>query len=72
MVIKMRTAEEIVNQTNDLARAIYKLLGYVVDVEHKFYEFDRVNYHAHERICCEAQCLLTSTDPQDALDELEG
>jgi len=71
----MRTEREIVDQTNSIARALYELMGYSVGDDHKFYEFDRVNYHPHERQCwngaCKAQEIITKTDPSDALEELE-
>ena len=62
-------------KTNKLARQIYALRGYQVGPKHKFYEFDRVNYHPDERFCweaaCAAQALLTDTDVRDAFEELE-
>lgn len=70
----MRTERQIVEQTNEVARSIYLRMGYKVPVDHKFYEFDRVNYHPHEQMCwdsaCEAQIIITKTDPNDALDNL--
>lgn len=70
-----RSDLEIVNQTNEVAREIYANRGYTVSDNHKFYEFDRVNYHPHEleawRGACAAQMIITQTDPQDALDNVE-
>jgi hypothetical protein len=70
----MRTDQEIVDQTNQLARILYKIRGYEVDENHKFYE-NRRNFHPHEldawRGACEAQLLLTNTDPNEALDNLD-
>lgn len=70
-----RTDLEIVEQTNTLAREFYSMLGYTVTVEHKFYDVDRPNYHPQEALCwsmaCHAQRELTSTDPDDALANLE-
>lgn len=70
----MRTDEEIVRQTNELAREMYKIRGYEVPTDCKFYEFDRKNYHPHEQECwnmaCAAQEIITGTDPNDALDNL--
>lgn len=67
----MRSDQEIIDQTNALARTIYALRGYTV---REGYRFDRAT-HPHEveawRGACEAQILLTDTDPQDALDEIE-
>lgn len=70
----MRTDEQIIEQTNEVARAIYLIRGYQAPPDYKFYEFERVNYHPHERECwdmaCVAQEILTDTDPNDALDNL--
>lgn len=67
----MRTAQEILDQTNTLARRLYALRGYEV---REGYRFDRAT-HPHEaaawRGACEAQLLLTQTDPEDAIMELE-
>lgn len=67
----MRTDQEIIQQTNELARILYRLRGYTVN---EGYRFDKAT-HPHEveawRGACEAQILLTDTDPQDALDEIE-
>jgi len=66
----MRTPKQIISQTNELARKIYGLRGYNV---REGYRFDKAT-HPHEReawtCACEAQLLLTETDPNDALDEL--
>lgn len=71
----MRNAKQIVDQTNELARAFYEMRGYEVTDDHKFYETERVNYHPDEHYCwraaCEAQLLLTDTDVFDSLQELE-
>ena len=70
-----RTDLEIVEQTNTLAREFYRMLGYVVSDDHRFYETERVNYHPQEALCwsmaCHAQRELTSTDPDDALANLD-
>lgn len=67
----MRTDQEIIDQTNSLARTLYALRGYTV---RPGYRFDLAT-HPHEveawRGACEAQILLTDTDPHDALDEVE-
>ena len=67
----MRTPQEIVDQTNELARELYRLRGYVVA---EGYRFDKAT-HPHEvqawAGACEAQRLLTETDVDDALQELE-
>lgn len=68
------TEQEIIDQTNELAREVYRLRGYVVPDGHKFYEFDRTNYHPHERfawnVACAAQQILNDTDVENALIEL--
>ncbi len=68
--MKSRTDEEIIEQTNALARTLYHLRGYNARPEYRFYEAT----HPHEveawNGACEAQKQLTETDPQDALDNL--
>lgn len=67
----MRTDQEVIDQTNKLARILYRIHGYVVDVNFKFY----LSKHPHElqawHGACEAQSLLTDTNPYDALDNLD-
>ena len=67
----MRSLEEIVNQTNELAREFYHLMGYTV---RDGYRFDKV-HHPQERMCwvmaCHAQLELTETDVNEVLDEWE-
>lgn len=68
----MRTEQQIIDQTNELARQLYAIRGYTV---HKGYRFDQAT-HAHEveawEGACAAQRLLTDTDPIDALSDLEN
>lgn len=67
----MRTDREIVEQTNVLARQLYRLRGYVVP---EGYRFDQSTHpHAQEAWAgaCAAQLLLTATDPDDALEDGE-
>ncbi len=70
----MRSPEEILEQTNELAGIFYSLKGYKITGE-KFYETGRENYHPDEGYCWEAACraqeLLTGTDIYDVLQELE-
>lgn len=71
-----RSDADVVAQTNALARTFYALaFGHSVPEGHGFHEFDRSNYHPQERMCwemaCAAQTELTSTDPADALANLE-
>lgn len=67
----MRTEQQIINQTNELARQLYAIRGYTV---RQGYRFDQAT-HPHEveawEGACVAQRLLTNTDPADALDNLE-
>lgn len=67
----MRSPREIVDQTNQLARQLYALRGYVVPEGYCF----ATAKHPHQREAWagarEAQLLLTETDPDDALQELE-
>ena len=66
-----RTDQQIVDQTNELAKALYALRGYTV---RDGYRFDKAT-HPHEveawQGACHAQILLTGTDPADALDNLD-
>ncbi len=70
----MRTAKEILDQTNEIARIIYASRGYTVPAGTEFHT-ETINRHPYERSCwvaaCEIQELMTQTDPQDALEELE-
>lgn len=70
----MRTAEQIVDQTNEIARIIYESRGYTVPEGFVFHT-ETVNRHPHERQCWSAACLIqelmTQTDVMNALDELE-
>lgn len=67
----MRTDQQIVDQTNELASKLYALRGYI---ERPGFRFDRAT-HPHEVEAWEgartAQLMLTGTDPNDALDNLE-
>ena len=67
----MRTDQQIIDQTNKLARAFYNLEGYTVK---EGYAFHRAT-HPHERtlwhMACAAQLELTETDPNEALDNLD-
>jgi hypothetical protein len=67
----MRSDQEILDQTNALARTLYGLRGYVTPLGHRF---DAAS-HPHEveawRGACEAQILLTDTDPLDAIEGID-
>lgn len=67
----MRTDKQIVDQTNELASQLYAIRGYSAAPG---YRFDQAT-HPHEveawAGACAAQLLLTGTDPNEALDNLE-
>ena len=67
----MRTPEEILNQTNELARKFYACWQYSVP---EGFRFDLSN-QGHEQIAwqqaCIAQEVLTDTDLDDVMSELE-
>ncbi|MCF6459081.1 hypothetical protein [Pseudoalteromonas sp. MMG024] len=69
----MRTAQQIVDQTNEIARIIYASRGYHVPEGTEFHT-ETVNRHPYETQCWEAACeiqeLMTQTDVLDALEEL--
>ena len=68
--LKMRTEQQIIDQTNELARQLYSLAGY--DVK-KGYDFSNAT-HPQEKLAwsgaCAAQLMLTDTDPEDAMANL--
>ena len=66
-----RSPAEIVNQTLEIAEALYALRGYIAPLGHLFYE----STHPHEleawRAACVVQEMLTNTSPEDALSDIE-
>lgn len=66
-----RTSQEIVDQTLEIARIIYRHRGYVVPEGFKFYE----SKHPHElqawSAACEIQEMMTGSDAEDALSDIE-
>ena len=70
----MRTEQEIVDQTNAIARIIYASRGYKVEDDFVFH-IETVNRHPYERsswqAACEIQLLMTQTDPNDSVDNLD-
>lgn len=68
----MRTAREIVDQTITIADIIYASRGYVQVKGFKYW----LSKHPHEiqawDAACQIQELMTDTDPEDALAELEN
>ena len=72
--MKIKTAREILDQTNAIARIIYSNMGYETPEGTEFHT-ETVNRHPQERACwrsaCEIQLLMTETDIVDVLEELE-
>ncbi len=70
----MRTDKQIIDETNAIARIIYSHMGYIVPAGTEFHT-ETINRHPHERNCwnaaCEIQILLTETDPNDAVSNVE-
>lgn len=66
-----RTAQQIVDQTIKLAGDFYELEGYTHRHGFRYWE----SPHPQERLmwekACHAQRVLTDTDPEDALSELD-
>lgn len=67
----MRTAEEIVKQTNELARRFYALRGYLAPAGFRFDQAKRCREIQAWEMACVSQRMLTDTDPMDALSEME-
>ena len=70
----MRTDQQIVDQTNDLARLclLYIGTGYEVADDHKFYQAEDPRSCRAWQMACEIQEKLTATDPNDALSNLDA
>lgn len=70
--MNLRTDQEIVDQTKQLASDFYKMMGYEQAPDYNW----RDASHPQERLCwamaCHAQDLLTETDAEEALNECEG
>jgi hypothetical protein len=66
-----RSPAEIVEQTNELARQLYAIRGYTVESGYCFYEATHPDEVAAWEGARAAQLLLTDTDPEDALEELQ-
>lgn len=66
-----RTNLEIVQQTKELASRFYGMMGYMQGADYDW----QGSQHPQERLCwemaCEAQDLLTETDVEDCLNDLE-
>lgn len=66
-----RTDQEIVDQTNALAKQICDVWGYETPDDYKFYESANPRAETVWSAACKAQEILTQTDVQDALINLE-
>lgn len=69
LVAVPRTDQEIVDETDDLARELAKFGGYELDG--KFYNSPSPRAINYWNMACLAQEKLTATDPKDALTNLE-
>lgn len=69
----MRTDQEIIDQTNELARELLLMMGYQVAEDFKFYSTDQCHpkIHAAWEMAKKAQEILTETEVENALAELE-
>jgi hypothetical protein len=72
--MKPRTDEEIVEQTNELARSLIMIVGYVIGPDVEIWKNRNEPGNSRRRLAwdlaCEAQQRLTATDPNDALANL--
>ncbi len=66
-----RSDQEIIKQTNELARRFYLEMGYVVKDTYLFYRATHPQEVLCWRMACIAQEKLTNTDAQQCLDEQE-
>lgn len=64
--------QQIVDQTNDLARLCLSYIGtgYEVPDDHKFYEAEDPRSRKAWQMACEIQQQMTATDPNDALSNI--
>ena len=69
--MKHRTPKQIVTQTNELARKLYALRGYKAREGYRFDRATRAREIEAWEGACEAQRMLTATDPMDAFSEIE-
>ena len=68
----MRSDKEIVDQTNDLARKFYSVLGYNSKKNFKFQNAIHPQEIAMWQMACIAQEVLTNTDVENCIEELEN
>lgn len=66
-----RTDKEIVDQTHKLAVEFYRILGYHHKGGKPLYESQHPTELAMWRMACLAQEMLTDTDPEECLYELD-
>ena len=71
MDVRHRTDQEIVDQTNALARKFYEMQGYKVPDDFKFYLAHHPQEVAAWDMAVTAQLELTDTDADDALRNVE-
>lgn len=67
-----RTAREIYDQTNALAREFYELAGYTAPRRYDFRKSADPRAKIYWSMACAAQLALTGTDVEDAISEMEG
>ncbi|MEN5275795.1 hypothetical protein ABE527_02480 [Brucella sp. TWI432] len=70
----MRTDQQIVDETNELARLCLRHIGtgYEVAEGHLFYEADDPRSKTAWNMACEIQQMMTKTDPNDAITNLDA
>lgn len=67
-----RSVNEIIEQTNELAREFYKEMGYIEKrPDFMFYSSQHPTELLMWRFACMAQLELTDTDPDDLIGEYE-
>ena len=64
----MKTDDEILEQTNELASKFYAYLGYQSREDFKFYEATHPTEVTCWNMACEAQLILMGTDVQGNID----
>ena len=69
--MRERTAAEIVDETNCLARELLRLLGFAAPEGIRFYKSGHPRIQEAWALARAAQIYLTETDPEDALMEIE-
>lgn len=68
----MRTDAQILHQTNELARLIYAARGCIARPGYQFHLAQHPAEVESWQAACEAQKMLTDTDPEDALSNLDA